>query len=92
MHESGERGCVCPEDFDHDGKCQNSLRGKKEAKCPPCSQGWHHPYPCDRYVEKGFKIASTQCDRCGWDSAEHPMTEAMRALQVDARTRYARNT
>lgn len=70
------RGCVCPEDFEHDGKCQNALRGKKEAKCQPCSQGWHFDFPCERYVTKSMTIHVTQCNRCGWDSAEHVSIDA----------------
>jgi hypothetical protein len=78
-------GCICPEEFDHDGKCPNPLRTKKEAKCPPCSQDWHHEYPCKAYLSKGFTIASTQCDTCGFDSAEHQLTDHQRAIMVDAR-------
>jgi hypothetical protein len=79
------RGCECPEDFDHDGKCQNALRTKNSYKCPPCASGWHHPYPCEEYESKGLLTLNTQCDHCGWDSAEHPVSERHRALMVDAR-------
>jgi hypothetical protein len=27
---------------------------------------------------------NTQCDRCGWDSSEHPITERQRELVIDA--------
>lgn len=43
--------------------------------CQPCSQKWHHPWPCPEYQTKGYPIYTTQCDRCGWDSSEHPLTE-----------------
>lgn len=88
MHKERQyTGCQCPEDFEHDGKCQNALRTKDSFKCAPCSQGWHHPYPCTEYVPKGFKTLTFQCDRCGWDSAEHVVTEEGRAMVIDSRTR-----
>lgn len=92
LHREGPKGCICPEEFDHDGKCQNSLESSKHAKCKPCSSGWHFAKSCNRYVTKDYKTVSTQCDRCGWDSSEHPLTEGMKAIQLDARTRYARDT
>lgn len=79
------KGCLCPEEFDHDGKCQNGLRGDKYAKCQPCSADWHHPWPCQMFKSKGVLTLTTACDTCGWDSAEHPLSEELRALQIDAR-------
>ena len=94
LHETIDsiRGCICPEEFEHDGKCQNALRDKKQMKCQPCSQGWHYPYPCSGFVSKGYLNLSTQCERCGWDSGDHPLTEERRALLIDSRTRRAVNT
>ena len=71
--------CICPEEFEHDGPCKNRVR-PKHAKCPPCSSGWHFDGPCGEYVRKGGHVAvhSTQCDRCGWDSAEHVLPERLR--------------
>lgn len=75
------RGCVCPEEFEHDGKCQNALSGPKNAKCKPCSAGWHFDGACgQKFQLKPFGNPSTQCDRCGWDLADHPLTERERAL------------
>lgn len=76
------RGCICPEDLEHDGKCQNALRGKKVMKCQPCSQGWHYAYRCAEYKIKDWPgvYLTTQCDRCGWDQGEHALTEAQRKV------------
>lgn len=71
IHRDGPRGCICPEEFDHGGKCQNGLRDKKQTKCIPCSQDWHWPWACQAYVSKGITVHSTQCATCGWDSGEH---------------------
>lgn len=81
------RGCVCTEELEHDGPCQNALREKKWAMCTPCSQGWHWSGACDDYQTKGFKSLSFQCDRCGWDSAEHVEPERIRALIIDSRAK-----
>ncbi len=80
--QSGPKGCICPEELEHDGKCQNGLRDPKAAKCPPCSQGWHFDGPCKEFKAKGGSgpMYSTQCDLCGWDLGEHPLTESQRAL------------
>lgn len=85
VDKSAPRGCQCPEDFDHDGKCQNALSERKAYKCAPCSSGWHLDTGCVKYVPKGFKTLTTQCDRCGWDSADHVLTDEMRALQTPLR-------
>lgn len=84
---AGGKGCVCPEEFEHDGKCPNGLRERDSAKCAPCSSGWHLPYPCNEFVpkSKGQTIFSTQCARCGWDSIEHPLPDDLRALEVPLR-------
>lgn len=79
------RGCLCPEEFDHGGKCQNGLRGDKYAKCQPCSNDWHHPWPCGAFKSKGYLTLTTACDTCGWDSAEHPLTDEQRAMVIDSR-------
>lgn len=71
------QACICPEDFEHDGRCQNRVRAK-HVKCPPCSHGWHFEGPCSRYKEKGHLVHSTVCDTCGWDSAEHRLSESQR--------------
>jgi hypothetical protein len=76
--------CQCPEEFEHDGKCPNRTRERKAYKCQPCSSGWHHPFSCQQYVSKGYLTLNTQCDRCGWDSSEHPITERQRELVIDA--------
>lgn len=82
------RGCECPEDFDHDGKCQNALREKKAYKCQPCSMGWHLPWSCSRFVEKDRLTLSTVCRLCGWDSSEHPIPDSQRRLMVDEKKRH----
>jgi len=87
MHEKQEfTGCGCREEFEHDGSCQNALREKKSALCQPCSQGWHHPYPCPEYVPKTPRHLTFQCDRCGWDSAEHAATEEQMQRFLSSKT------
>ena len=87
------RSCICPEDFEHDGPCQNAIREKKSAKCTPCAHGWHFPYPCNKYISKGYKTVWTECATCGWDSAEHADVQAsFRELTVDSRVRRSQHT
>lgn len=78
----GGAECHCDEDFEHGGPCHNTIRGKDYWKCQPCSVGWHFPFPCPGYLSPGLPTLTTQCQTCGWDSANHPFKEG---LVVDAR-------
>lgn len=74
--------CSCDDMF-HDGKCGKTTRDKHHTMCSPCGAGWHWPEHCPEFVRKTFWHLDTTCDRCGWDSSEHPYND--RRLVVDSR-------